>query len=265
MGTGAESISNRFRLTGDHWVIGGAGYLGQSVVTHLAWMGGRVLVLDVGDRAAAFVSAAGLGENVTAGSAEADDPDSVPGYFSGLIESRGVPRGLVIMSYASTSKTLADLTAKDFDLANRGNLTSTFLMARQVATAMAGAGGGSIVLFSSMYGSVSPDPEIYEGPMKPNPIEYGVGKAGIQQMARYFAVHFGREGVRCNCISPGPFPNREVQKNHPKFVDRLAKKVPLGRIGQPDEIGGVVSFLLSDAASYINGVNLPVDGGWVAW
>ena len=111
------------------------------------------------------------------------------------------------MTYATTAKRLEELTEADFDAANHGNVTGTFFLVREIATRMAERGSGSIVLFSSMYGAVSPDPRMYEAPMNPNPIEYGVGKAGIQQMARYLAVHWGRRGVRVNSISPGPFPN----------------------------------------------------------
>jgi NAD(P)-dependent dehydrogenase (short-subunit alcohol dehydrogenase family) len=157
------------------------------------------------------------------------------------------------------------LTADEFNEANHSNLTATFLLAREVGQWMAAAGRGSMVLFSSMYGSVSPDPRIYQSPMNSNPLEYGVGKAGIQQMARYLAVHWGRSGVRVNCISPGPFPNPTVQEKNPHFMERLAAKSPMGRIGQSHEIAGSVAFLLSDAASYITGQNLAVDGGWTAW
>ena len=127
-------------------------------------------------------------------------------FLKEQIAARGVPQGLVMMTYASTAKRLDELTPEDFDLANHGNLTATFVLSRAVANAMKERGSGSLVLFSSMYGTVPPDPSVYEPPMNPNPIEYGVGKAGVQQMARYFAVHYGKSGLRCNSISPWPFP-----------------------------------------------------------
>ena len=126
-------------------------------------------------------------------------------------------------------------------------------------------GKGSIVLFSSMYGSVSPDPRIYEQPMNVNPVEYGVGKAGIVQMTRYMAVHWGKKNVRCNCISPGPFPNPVIQEKNPQFIERLANKVPMGRVGRQEEVAGAVTFFLSDASSFITGQNLFIDGGWTIW
>ncbi len=248
----------------DVWVFGGAGYLGQSVVAQLVGMHARVLCVDLEGRAEAMVAKAGL-QTVTPASLDAADTPAVEAFVQAQIAARGVPQGLVVMTYASTAKKFDDLTAEDFDSANHGNLTATFALARAVGQRMAEQGGGSIVLFSSMYGTVSPDPRMYAEPMNPNPIEYGVGKAGIQQMARYLAVHWGLQGVRCNSISPGPFPNPAFQQEKPEFIDRLAQKVPLGRVGQAPEIAGAVTFLLSDAASYITGQNLAVDGGWTVW
>ena len=249
----------------DLWIIGGAGYLGRSVVTLLAAMQARVLCADLEDRAHRMVADAGLPPSVTPATLDANDTAAVERFVTEHCAARGVPHGLAVMTYSSTGKRLDDLTPEDFDRANHGNLTGTFVLARAVLQRMAARGSGSVVLFSSMYGTVSPDPGAYEAPMNPNPIEYGVGKAGIQQMTRYFAVHFGPRAVRCNAISPGPFPTVATQQAHPEFIQRLAKKVPLGRIGQPPEIAGVVAFLLSDAASYLNGQNLAVDGGWTSW
>jgi NAD(P)-dependent dehydrogenase (short-subunit alcohol dehydrogenase family) len=249
----------------DIWVFGGAGYLGRSVVTQLVESQAVVLCVDLGDRAAQAVQEAGWTSQVTAASLDASDTSALERFVHDQITSRGVPHGLVVMTYASTAKRFDDLTVEDFDHANHGNLTATFALARAVGQCMAGKGRGSIVLFSSMYGSVSPDPSVYAEPMSPNPIEYGVGKAGLQQMARYLAVHWGKQGVRCNSISPGPFPNPTLQREKPEFIERLAQKVPLGRVGQAPEIAGAVTFLLSDAASFITGQNLAVDGGWTSW
>lgn len=247
------------------WVFGGAGYLGSAVIAQLAQMQARVLCVDLAERAAESIANAGLQAQVASASLNAADVNATEAFVQEQIAANGVPQGLVLMTYASTAKRFEDLTAEDFDMANHGNLTATFALARAVGGHMAEQGRGSIVLFSSMYGTVSPDPRVYEAPMNPNPIEYGLGKAGIQQMARYLAVHWGRRGVRCNSISPGPFPNPTLQFQQPEFIERLAQKVPLGRVGQAAEIAGAVTFLLGDASSFITGQNLAVDGGWTAW
>lgn len=245
----------------DIWVIGGAGYLGQAVVKLLTELGARVLCADLGTRAAE----ASLGDAVTPVTLDATDIPAVEAFMARHLQERGTPHGLVVMTCATTAKKLEELTPDDFDKANHGNLTATFALARAVGGAMAKRGCGSLVLFSSMYGSVSPDPRAYEPPMNTNPVEYGVGKAGILQLMRYLAMHYGPSAVRCNTVSPGPFPNPAVQRDHQGFVNRLSQKVPLGRIGQSPEIAGAVAFLLSDAASFVNGHNLAVDGGWTIW
>lgn len=180
--------TNPFQFEGRRlWVIGGAGYLGQSVVKLMAQMGAQVLCGDLPGKSPAFLESAKLGERVSAADFDINDTAGSPAWIARQIEEHGFPHGVAVLTYASTAKRLEELTGEDFDRVNHGNLTSTFVFAREIANRMATNGGGSIALFSSMYGSVSPDPSIYELPMATNPIEYGVNKAGIQQMARYFA------------------------------------------------------------------------------
>ena len=255
-----------FDLTGrDFWIVGGAGYLGQATVAALVQLGAKVLCADLGMRAEEFVRAQNLAGKVTPATLDAGDCAAVTTFVAEHAKQRGVPDGLAVMTFAASGKALEDLTVPDFDSANQLNLTAMFHLVRETGALMAGRGSGSIVLFSSMYGTVSPDPRIYELPMNPNPIEYGIAKAGIQQMARYLAVHWGPRGVRVNSISPGPFPNPPQQSGMPEFMVRLAQRTPLGRIGQAPEIAGSVAFLLGKAASFVTGHNLAVDGGWTAW
>ncbi|MDR1096706.1 MAG: SDR family oxidoreductase [Tannerella sp.] len=255
-----------FSLKGRNiWVIGGAGYLGRPVVELLADVGAMPLCCDLNDRAKDFVSSCNLQGLVTPVNIDTSNEKSIVEFVNEQISSGGIPDGIVNLSYASTSKPMEELTKEDFDSVNE-SISSTFMLTKEAGKYMASLHKGSIVLFSSMYGNVSPYPDVYDGlDMNKNPIEYGTGKAAIIQMTKYLAVHWGKQNVRCNCISPGPFPNPAVQKEHPEFIERLSGKSPMGRIGKSEEIAGIVAFLLSDAASYITGQNIMVDGGWTVW
>lgn len=123
----------------------------------------------------------------------------------------------------------------------------------------------SILNISSMYGSVSPNLNVYKNKKVSNPPFYGASKAALHQWSKYGACEFSSEGIRFNTLSPGPFPNLNVQKESPDFVKILNEKVPMGRIGQAIEIRGPVVFLMSDDSSYVNGTNLEVNGGWTCW
>jgi gluconate 5-dehydrogenase len=132
-------------------------------------------------------------------------------------------------------------------------------------------GKGSIVNIATMYASVAPRPQLYEGTTSLNPPGYSASKAALAAFTRYTASFWGREGVRANCISPGPFSNTEdvgtgqnaVQEDSP-FVTRLKGYTVLNRIGRPLELCGALLFLASDASTYVTGQNLNVDGGWTA-
>ncbi len=123
----------------------------------------------------------------------------------------------------------------------------------------------SVVNVSSMYAKVSPDFRVYKDGMPPNPPYYGPAKAALNQLTRYLAVQLAAKGVRVNSVSFGPFPNPEVQSRFATACKMIAQRVPLGRIGKPEECVGPVVFLLSDAASFVTGADIAVDGGWCAW
>jgi NAD(P)-dependent dehydrogenase (short-subunit alcohol dehydrogenase family) len=195
---------------------------------------------------------------------------AIAGIRQSIADRFGALHGLVNNAYSGRVGTLDAIEESDFEAATRYSLIAPFSMIRSMRPLMERAfsqtsQSASVVNVASMYGSVSPDPSLYGDSGKNNPVHYGASKAGLVQMTRYLACHLGSSGIRVNSISPGPFPNTAVDPGIPGFYERLAAKVPMGRVGKPPEVAGPVVFLLSDAASYINGVDLPIDGGWTAW
>jgi NAD(P)-dependent dehydrogenase (short-subunit alcohol dehydrogenase family) len=166
-------------------------------------------------------------------------------------------------SYGTTGK-METMSDEQWELGIDGTINQVFRLTNSILPSMIKQGYGNIINISSMYGVVSPNPEIYGDSGQNNPPNYGVGKAAIIQFTKYIACHYGDQGIRANSISPGPFPKPEVLKND-DFVKQLSRKNPLGRVGRPEELKGAIAYLASDASSFVTGHNLNVDGGWTAW
>lgn len=138
------------------------------------------------------------------------------------------------------------------------NLTGTFLVAREGGRMLKDGGGGSLINVSSIYGVVAPDHSMYDGMPFKSFAGYSASKAGVIGLTRWLATWWGKDGVRVNCVSPGG-----VFNNHdPEFVRRYSAKTAMGRMARPDDIAGMVLFLISDASSYCTGQNFIVDGGF---
>lgn len=218
----------------------------QRLVRDLETMGhdARVLNFDVTDDSAVETALTQLGD-------EAGRLDVVVNnaYGGASLQADAVTRRDYAQAYDLTVASSAAI------------VTSAAPLLREAAS---DKGSSSVINIATMYGTVSPDPRIYHA-LPPNPPHYGPAKAALVQWTRYMACKLGPQQIRVNAISPGPFPNPGVASEHPDFVNRLAERTPLHRIGQPAEIGGAVVFLASRASSYVTGANIAVDGGWTAW
>ncbi len=248
-------------------VIGGGGYLGGPVCEALASHGAHVAVAD--RRFDAAQSMAGrLGElGLSAEALELDvcNESGVAETFDQLADKYGSLDIVVNTTTWSTGKKMEEMTLDDWQSGTRVALGGAFVVGREAGRVMVRQGRGSIIQFGSMYGLVSPDPRVYGTKWTCNPPDYEAAKAGILQLVRYQAVMWAPQGVRVNAVVPGPYPNPAGMGADREFIEQLSRRVPMGRVGRAEEIAGAVVFLASDAASYVTGTYVTVDGGWTAW
>lgn len=257
------SLENKTAL-----VTGGSGYLGKEIVKVLAEAGAHVFINGRNSKKVdAFVTEL-QDEGLSVNSAIFDitDSDAIESFFTKNIEHLDI---LINNAYAGGAGTItytdkeAYMDSYSISLAATHELLLKALPKLKKSTEKSQC--ASVINIASMYGMVSPDLRIYDSPQGANPPFYGAAKAALIQWTRYAACEFGKDNIRVNSISPGPFPSLSVQQSNPGFIQRLTHKVPMGRIGSADEIRGAILFLASDAASYVNGTNLVIDGGWTCW
>ena len=262
---GAEpTLGQLFDLTGRvAMVTGGTGHLGTAMSRALAEAGATVVITSR-DRDRAREAAAQLPGPAGHHAVQLDQMDSasIERAWSETIERAGRVDVLVNNGHEALVADWTTVTAEQFSR-QLANATGYFLLARLCHDhAVARSGPASIIMIGSMYGLVGSYPDAYAGITIASPVAYHTLKGGILHMTRHLAVYWASDGVRVNCLSPGPFPSAKAE---PSMVERLCMKSPMKRMGLPHELKGAVVFLASDASSYVTGQNLVVDGGWTAW
>ena len=263
------NIYELFSLKGKKALItGGAGHVGYAISQTLAELGADVYIASR-DKAkcqeAASKIAGDCQHRIVAKGLHLDvlNAESIRSCFSEIEKDCGGLDVLANAAWSGKKNTFETINDADWDFDIEMCLSSVF---RCVKAAHPGLKRkkGLILNVASMYGHVSPDYRMYEGTPYANPPSYGAAKAGVIQFTRYLASFLSPDGIRANCISPGPFPFGATCENK-VFMDRLKSKNPLQRIGQPEDLKGAVALLCSGASGYMTGQNLCVDGGWAIW
>ncbi len=255
--TTTPSISTPRTLDSTALVTGATSGIGRATAIRLAARGHRVLVAGrSSDRATEIVkgirAAGGRAEAVIA---DLYDTGQVVHLAHAALQAGGGRVDVLVNNAAAypPGGMTADITAEAIDAAFATNVRAPYLLMRELAPGMAERGHGAVVNLISMAGSIG----------MPGLGLYGATKAALAQLTRVWAAEFGRSGVRVNAVSPGP-ASTEGTAQFGDFLQHLASRAPAGRVAAPEEIAAAVDFLVSDDASFVQGVVLPVDGGRLA-
>jgi gluconate 5-dehydrogenase len=258
----ADFYRTMFDLTGRTVLLtGGYGHLGRAIAAGLHAHGARVVVL--GRSAESFAQAFGdAADNLHFIFCDVSETASVQAALRQSFDLYGAPGVLINNAFYSRGQQPDGLPDADFALGLDGSVGTAYRCLREVLPYLRAAGGGKIINVASMYGVVAPDFSAYtNAPQFLNPPHYGAGKAAMIQLTKYFASYLGPENIQVNCVSPGAFPSDNVRQDA-AFEGELQRRIPLGRVGEPQDLAGAFVFLSSAAANFVTGHNLVVDGGW---
>lgn len=229
-------------------VTGGAGGIGRAICADLAALGAHVIVADLDEPAAREVAAA----LPAATALRVDLAD--PGDIDTFAAQAGPVDVLVHNAGVSIVEPFTESDPAHWDLMWKINLRAPMQLTRALLPGMVDRGWGRLVFISSDGARAGSGGEG----------AYAATKAGLFGLAKTLAREAARGGVTSNVVCPGPTDTpmvRRVAEQHPGLLDKLARQIPLRRVGRPDDVAGVVAFLCTERAGYVTGQTLSVSGG----
>ncbi|MFY3385924.1 SDR family NAD(P)-dependent oxidoreductase [Paracidovorax sp. MALMAid1276] len=232
-------------------VTGGAQGIGEACVRRFAADGARPVIVDVDD-----VRGQALAHELGAMYVHCDvgDKAQVDALVAQVLAAHGRIDVLVNNAGIFRAADFLDVSEADFDAVLRVNLKGSFLVGQAVARAMASSGGGAIVNMSSVNGVLA----------IPSIASYNVSKGGVNQLTRVMALALADQNIRVNAVAPGTIATELAAKavlTSDEARAKIMSRTPMKRLGEPSEIADVVAWLASDAASYVTGEIVTVDGG----
>ena len=236
-------------------ITGASGGIGRAVAVELASRGYDVAVGWCGSEDNALETLRLVRDTGAQGMcvrADISDPVQVRSMFEQVRVCLGEPDALVCCAGIAQQKMLCDITDDDWTRMLGVNLGGTFYCCREAAAGMVRRKSGVIVNVSSVWGLHGASCESH----------YSAAKAGVIGLTQALADELAPSGIRVNCVAPGVISTKMNSILDADTISSLAEETPLGTLGTPEQVAQAVGFLVSDAASYITGVTLPVTGGF---
>lgn len=251
-----------FNLSGRHALVTGGGRgLGRTMAQALAEAGATVAI-GSRDEESCLSTAQEIekktGRRATSGRLDVSEQDSVKAFVDRVVEAFGRVDILVNNSGTTWGAPFEEMPLDKWEKVIKVNLTGTFLMCQAVVPLMKRTGWGRIINVASLAGLLG-------SPYFMHASGYSASKGGIVALTRELAVKLARDGIVVNALAPGFFPTKMSKALVENYSERINEGVPLGRMGTEDDLKGVTVFLASEAARYVTGQVIPVDGGTSAF